>query len=75
MPAELETLGLRDWAQRGHLWFVEWPERGAGHLPAPDLSSAFSAAPAAHAIELQAGSALGQLWLSSLDGGSDGRVS
>ena len=51
---ELEALGLRDWAQRGHLWFVEWPERGAGHLPAPDLQLAFSAGPAAHAIELQA---------------------
>ena len=37
-PAELETLGLRDWAQPGHLWLIEWPERAAGHLPAPDLS-------------------------------------
>ncbi len=60
---ELEALGLRDWAQRGHLWFVEWPERGAGHLPAFDLQLAFSAGPAAHAIELKAGSALGELWL------------
>jgi tRNA threonylcarbamoyl adenosine modification protein YjeE len=72
---ELETLGLRDWAQRGHLWFVEWPERGAGHLPAPDLQLDFSAAPDAHAIELQARSALGQLWLSNLQGGCDGLVS
>ena len=34
---ELEALGLRDCAQRGHVWLVEWPERAAGHLPAPDL--------------------------------------
>ena len=31
---ELEHLGLRDWAQPGHLWLIEWPERGAGRLPA-----------------------------------------
>ena len=73
--AELETLGLRDWAQRGHLWFVEWPERGAGHLPAPDLELAFSAGPAAHAIELKAGSALGERWLGSLERVPDGCVS
>ena len=72
---ELETLGLRDWAQRGYLWFVEWPERGAGHLPAPDLQLSFSADPAAHAIELQADSSLGQLWLSSLQRGAGGGVS
>ena len=27
-PEELETLGLRDWAQEGHVWLIEWPERG-----------------------------------------------
>jgi tRNA threonylcarbamoyladenosine biosynthesis protein TsaE len=72
---ELEALGLRDWAQPAHLWFVEWPERGAGHLPAPDLQLAFSAGPAAHGIQLKAGSALGELWLGNLGRGSDGRVS
>lgn len=71
---ELEALGLREWAKPGHLWFVEWPERGAGHLPRPDLQLAFSAAPAAHAIELRAGSALGELWLSNLAGDPDGRA-
>lgn len=34
---ELESLGLRDYAPERTLWLVEWPERGAGHLPAPDL--------------------------------------
>ena len=72
---ELEALGLRDWAQQGHLWFVEWPERGAGHLPLPDLQLGFSAGPAAHAIELQARSAAGQQWLASLQASPDGRVS
>ncbi len=34
---ELEFLGLRDWLLSGCLLLVEWPERGSGFLPAPDL--------------------------------------
>ena len=34
-PDELEFLGLDDADAR--LWLVEWPERGSGALPAPDL--------------------------------------
>jgi tRNA threonylcarbamoyladenosine biosynthesis protein TsaE len=33
--AELEFLGLD--SDEATLWLVEWPERGAGHLPPPDL--------------------------------------
>jgi tRNA threonylcarbamoyladenosine biosynthesis protein TsaE len=36
-PAELESLGLRDYPRESCWWLVEWPERGAGRLPAPDL--------------------------------------
>lgn len=36
-PEELEWLGLRDLLAETALLLVEWPERGAGHLPAPDL--------------------------------------
>lgn len=36
-PGELEFLGLRDWLLPDRLLLVEWPERGAGFLPAPDL--------------------------------------
>ncbi len=34
---ELEFLGLRDWLLPGRLLLVEWPERGRGFLPEPDL--------------------------------------
>lgn len=37
-PEELEYLGLRDLLSDQALWLVEWPERGAGLLPAADLS-------------------------------------
>jgi tRNA threonylcarbamoyladenosine biosynthesis protein TsaE len=36
-PEELEFLGLRDLLEAGSLLFVEWPERGSGVLPPPDL--------------------------------------
>ena len=36
-PEELEWLGLRDMLEGRHLLLIEWPSRGAGDLPAPDL--------------------------------------
>lgn len=36
-PAELDQLGLDDQPPDASLWLVEWPEFGAGRLPAPDL--------------------------------------
>ncbi|MGQ9658968.1 MAG: tRNA (adenosine(37)-N6)-threonylcarbamoyltransferase complex ATPase subunit type 1 TsaE [Thermochromatium sp.] len=36
-PEELDYLGLRDLLGRDSVWVVEWPERGAGLLPHPDL--------------------------------------
>lgn len=36
-PAELDYLGLADLLTPGTIALVEWPERGGGHLPAPDL--------------------------------------
>jgi tRNA threonylcarbamoyladenosine biosynthesis protein TsaE len=34
---ELEQLGVYDTPPAGSVWLVEWPERGAGELPPPDL--------------------------------------
>ena len=36
-PEELEYLGLRDFLNDSSMILVEWPERGAGWLPEPDL--------------------------------------
>lgn len=36
-PEELEYLGLREQSNARTLWLVEWPERGLGWLPPPDL--------------------------------------
>lgn len=61
--SELEALGLRDWAQPGYLWLIEWPERGGGRLPPADLSVALAAGIAAHEIAVSAATPLGKSWL------------
>jgi tRNA threonylcarbamoyladenosine biosynthesis protein TsaE len=63
-PEELEPLGLREYARPGYIWLVEWPDRGSGRLPFPDLSVTLSGGPGGHEINVAAPSALGELWLS-----------
>ncbi len=36
-PEELEFIGGREYFSTADLTLIEWPERGAGHLPPPDL--------------------------------------
>lgn len=70
--AELDSLGLREWAAPKHTWLIEWPEHGTGRLPAADLLLQFAAGGAGHEIELTGTSALGAAWLVQLE--SHGRT-
>ena len=36
-PEELEYAGMRDYLDSNALVLIEWPQRGQGYLPAPDL--------------------------------------
>jgi tRNA threonylcarbamoyladenosine biosynthesis protein TsaE len=66
-PAELDALGLRDWARPGHLWLVEWPDRGKGLLPPADLSVELRGGAAGHEIDVVCGSESGRQWLEAVE--------
>ncbi len=51
-PEELEFLGLRDLLTDPSLWFIEWPQRGAGYLPEPDLRIVCSHVPEGRLLRL-----------------------
>jgi tRNA threonylcarbamoyladenosine biosynthesis protein TsaE len=53
-PEELEYLGLRDLLDGQSVLFVEWPERGKGALPPPDLRVRIAYADESRALELSA---------------------
>lgn len=61
---ELEFLGLDDTDAR--LWLVEWPERGAGGLPAADLHVRLAVAGTARMAQLAPASVAGTAWLANL---------
>ena len=59
-PGELEFLGLD--AAEARLWLVEWPDRGAGALPAPDLRVHLAIDGAGRRCRLEPASAAGTAW-------------
>jgi tRNA threonylcarbamoyladenosine biosynthesis protein TsaE len=67
-PAEVEALGLREWARDGCVWLIEWPERSPGRLPPADLELQFAAGVAGHDIHVASRTALGASWLVQLTG-------
>jgi tRNA threonylcarbamoyladenosine biosynthesis protein TsaE len=63
---ELEWLGLADLWTAAALVLIEWPERGAGSLPPPDLVMHFRHAGERREVVAQARSALGEKLVASL---------
>ena len=53
-PGELEYLGLRDLVGEASVLLVEWPERGLGALPPPDLRVAIDYLPEGRRLVLEA---------------------
>lgn len=62
---ELEFLGLAD--ADPALWLVEWPERGAGALPAPDLVVDLAIEGPGRRAQCEPRSAAGEAWLGRLE--------
>jgi len=65
-PEELEELGVRDYFASAAWILVEWPERGAGILPEPDLRIHLRPEREGRAAALEAASARGRKWLAAL---------
>lgn len=71
-PEELEFMGGRDVLADDALCLIEWPSRGEGWLPAPDLRIVLSAAEQGRLALLTAGSVLGEKVVETLARQVDG---
>ena len=58
---ELDFLGLDE--DEAALWLVEWPERGAVALPAPDLRVQLAVAGEGRLARIASGSPAGEAWI------------
>jgi len=56
---ELEWLGIRDLLGEDAICLIEWPERGAGFLPDPDLHVTLAYSPGGRSLQLEATSGSG----------------
>lgn len=59
-PDELEFVGIRDYVAGRGVCVFEWPERGAGHLPEPDLDVRIEPCEGGREITLMARTATGE---------------
>ena len=58
-PEELEYMGIRDYFSGQYLCLIEWPERGKGLLPEPDLEIHLERDGEGRSVVLRAGSQQG----------------
>lgn len=65
-PEELEWIGGRDYFDGESICLIEWPERGAGALPPPDLTLSLELAGTGRALWITAGNARGRALLAEL---------
>ncbi len=65
-PEELEYLGIRDYFEGDALCLIEWPQRGAGFLPKPDLTITISPHADGRSLNLAPQSPRGESWCAAL---------
>ena len=65
-PEELHWIGVRDYFQKGSICFVEWPDKGQGLLPFPDLRLNFLPDVAGRKITIQGCSDAGNKMMKAL---------
>jgi tRNA threonylcarbamoyladenosine biosynthesis protein TsaE len=65
-PEELEFLGIRDYFAEDALCLIEWPEKGAGILPKPDLDITIATQFEGRVLSVVPHGARGEAWCSAL---------
>ncbi|MCG8668232.1 MAG: tRNA (adenosine(37)-N6)-threonylcarbamoyltransferase complex ATPase subunit type 1 TsaE [Pseudomonadales bacterium] len=66
-PEELEYMGIRDYFGGQNICLVEWPERGTGVIPKPDVKLAISHYNEGRKLSFCACSSKGEVILGALD--------
>ncbi|MBZ0333095.1 tRNA (adenosine(37)-N6)-threonylcarbamoyltransferase complex ATPase subunit type 1 TsaE [Marinobacter sp. AL4B] len=66
-PEELEYMGIRDYFSADNLCLIEWPERGEGVLPEPDIEIQLERQSEGRAVILRARSELGASLLNQIE--------
>ena len=65
-PEELEYMGIRDYFDDDALCLIEWPDKGAGFLPKPDLTITISPHNAGRSLKVWAQGPRGESWCEAL---------
>ncbi|MCG8295511.1 MULTISPECIES: tRNA (adenosine(37)-N6)-threonylcarbamoyltransferase complex ATPase subunit type 1 TsaE [Pseudomonas] len=65
-PEELEFMGIRDYFEGDPLCLFEWPDKGAGVLPKPDLTITISPQAGGRSLNLSPQGARGESWCAVL---------
>ncbi|HTN34944.1 MAG TPA: tRNA (adenosine(37)-N6)-threonylcarbamoyltransferase complex ATPase subunit type 1 TsaE [Marinobacter sp.] len=66
-PEELEYMGIRDYFSGQNLCLIEWPERGQGLLPEPDIEIHLECEGEGRSASIRAHSSLGETVLNKLE--------
>jgi tRNA threonylcarbamoyladenosine biosynthesis protein TsaE len=67
-PQELEFIGVEDYFEHGLACLVEWPERGAGRIPSPDVVITLQAEQGGRRLIIMARTAIGETLLKTFSG-------
>ncbi|KPU59573.1 tRNA threonylcarbamoyl adenosine modification protein YjeE [Pseudomonas fluorescens] len=65
-PEELEFLGIRDYFEDDALCLIEWPKKGAGFLPKPDLTITISPQDSGRSLKILSQGSRGEAWCAAL---------
>ncbi len=66
-PEELEYLGIRDYFDEESLCLIEWPERGEGVLPQPDIEIELKLEGRGRKLNLKSGTDLGSILIERMN--------